>query len=223
MAKDWIWLSHITSPDTPAYGGGSAFKSKPHKEMCAGDSCNTVELNLSNHIGSHVDAPRHFVTDGLCVTDYSPSEWIFTKPLVVSLNTNDLEVITASLLESVISNNVVDADLVLIQTGIEKFRGDISFWKSPPAFEPELCDFLKNRFKSFTAIGMDTISISSFAHRDLGRDAHRAFLGAGIRIFEDLSLLNINPDALLTQVIALPFRYENADGAPTTLIGEVKL
>lgn len=80
MKNDWIWLSYVTSNEAPAYGGGSAFSSTAVKQICCGDSCNTVELFPSNHIGPDVDAPRHFITDARTVTDYSVSDWIFALP-----------------------------------------------------------------------------------------------------------------------------------------------
>jgi len=83
--NEWLWLSHVTSSNTFAYGGGSAFNAVAEMQMKCGDSCNTVTLNLSNHIGSHVDAPRHFISDGLGIDKYSASDWVFKKPILVSI------------------------------------------------------------------------------------------------------------------------------------------
>jgi len=57
-------LSHITSKNTPAYGGCSAFSTIAEKQMCCGNSCNMVSLNMLNYIGYHLDAPRYFVENG---------------------------------------------------------------------------------------------------------------------------------------------------------------
>lgn len=45
-----------------------------------GDSSNTSSFQVSSHLGSHVDAPRHFIQDGPAIDSYDPSEWIFTSP-----------------------------------------------------------------------------------------------------------------------------------------------
>jgi len=131
------------------------------------------------------------------------------------------EIITVNKIEECISESIKDADLVLLKTGIEKYRDQERFWKYPPGFSPDICDYLMKRFKSFSAVGMDAISISSFQYREVGRLAHEAFLGSGIRIFEDLALGNITKSTKLKKVIALPFRYKNADGSPATLIGQI--
>ncbi len=223
MSKSrWIWLSHITDLSTPVYGGGEGFEVSPDKTQSCGDSCNTVTLKLPNHIGSHVDAPKHFIEGGMCVDSYSADDWVFTKPLLLNVIVEQSGIIDSSHVAKVQAEvNHPDADLILFRTGAEQYRGDEAFWKMPPGFSPELCGYLKNRFPSFKAIGMDTISISSFAHRDVGREAHKEFLSSGIRIFEDLSLAFIEDASCLTKVIALPFRYAKSDGAPTSLIGEV--
>lgn len=66
MKNNWIWLSHITSSETPAYGD-SAFEVTNEKQLCCGDSCNTVSIKMFNHIGSHLDAPRHFIANAKTV------------------------------------------------------------------------------------------------------------------------------------------------------------
>ncbi len=221
MKNDWIWLSHITSNETPAYGGSSAFSSTPVKQMCCGDSCNTVELSLSNHIGSHVDAPRHFIADARTITDYSVTDWIFEKPLLIDIPPEQAQVIEPDHLDSVMPGNVDDADLVLLRTFDPEARSSDTYYKSQPGFSPDLCEYLVSKFDSFNAIGLNAISISSFLHRDIGRLAHQAFLGNDIRIFEDLALSNIPSTAQLNKVIALPFRYQDADGSPVTMLGDI--
>ncbi len=216
----YIWLSHILNGNTPAYGGGKGFIVSSEKDMTVGDSCNTVSLKLSNHIGSHVDAPKHFIKGGKSVDSYSASDWVFELPVIIDISVGDAEIITVEALSAVVEDAIEDADLVLIRTGIEQYREQDTFWEKPPGFDPALSEYLKSRFPSLQAIGMDVISLSSFQHREVGREAHREFLGADIRVFEDLALAGILSTSL-QRVIALPLRFQGADGAPTTLIAEV--
>ena len=62
---------------------------------------------------------------------------------------------------------------------------------------------------------------SIWLSRELGRKAHRAFLSQDIRIFEDLHLLQLTSAMKINQVIAMPLRFENADGAPCTMIANI--
>ena len=215
-----VWLSHILTRDTPAYGGGKGLLIEKEKQISCGDSCNTAKLSFSNHIGSHVDAPCHFIEMGTTTDSYVPEDWVFTKPLIIHLDMNASEIVTIEHIEN-LCRNVDDADLVLLKTGFEIHRGNKIYWEKPPGYAPELAEFFISRFKSFAAIGMDTISISSYQHRELGREAHNAFLGKGLRIFEDLSLRELTKNTELSKVIALPLRFENSDGAPCSIVGWV--
>jgi arylformamidase len=218
MKTDWIWLSHVTSTETPAYGGGSAFEVTPDKRMCRGDSCNTVKINMSNHIGSHVDAPRHFIANAKTVSEYFASDWIFEKPLIIDIPVEGAQILQPDQVDARIEGKTEDADLVLLRTCADRDRLSAEYYKTQPGFSPDLCQYFTERFASFSAIGLDAISISSFMHRDIGRLAHKEFLGRGIRIFEDLALSNLPPTANLSKVIALPFRFQDADGSPVTMM-----
>jgi arylformamidase len=220
MIEQLVWLSHALTENTPAYGGGKGMEIRSEKQIRCGDTCNTSQWILSSHVGTHVDAQKHFIDDGLTVDQYEPHEWIFIKPYIVYVMVNDGEIIGVEHLErSNISS--LDVDLLIIRTGYEKFREKQRYWEQQPAYAPELAEYLGRRFASFSAIGMDTLSISSLQHRALGREAHRAFLEKGYRIFEDLHLRDI-PAKTLIKVFAMPLRIMQSDGAPCTIIGMFK-
>ena len=214
----WIYLSHVLSRGTPAYANGEGLSVETARSIACGHSSNSVILKLSNHLGTHVDAPKHFFEEGKTVDAYHPSDWIFSKVFIADVPVKEGGVVNTSQLEPALFN-ADDIDLLLIRTGFERRRGEDSYWASSPGFDPGLCDFLRSRLPSFTAIGMDAISMASIKHRDMGHAAHRAFLGAGIRIFEDMALANAPAGKGLLQVIASPLIYENADGAQCNIIG----
>jgi kynurenine formamidase len=217
-AQQWIFLSHILSAQTPAYGGGQGLGIETARSITSGDSSNSVTLMFSNHLGTHVDAPRHFVADGKTVDAYDAKDWIFTKVFLVDIPANEGEVVDIQKVEIALAN-CNDADLLLLRTGFENRRGGASYWAASPGFDPRLSAYLSRRLPSLSAIGMDTISISSMKHREMGREVHREFLGAGVRIFEDMALANAQSADNLEQVIAMPLRFDNADGSPCTVIG----
>jgi kynurenine formamidase len=216
----WIWLSYVLSPETPGYAGQQGFWLEPDKQMRCGDSCNTAKLKLSNHIGSHVDAPLHFVADGKSVDEYESGEWVFSSPVLIDVPMALGEVLTVEKLAPQL-DEAIDADIILFRTGFGGKRETDDYWKHPPGYAPELAIFLKNRYPKLQAIGFDSISLSSLDHRKMGREAHREFLGRGIRIFEDLDFRQIQNSKMLDQVIALPLRVAKSDGGPCTIIAEL--
>lgn len=220
VSPRWLWLSHVLSSDTPAYGNGQSLRISHEKSLCAGDSCNAVRLDLHNHLGSHVDAPLHFIAEGRSVASYRPDDWIFFRPLLIDLPLNDSILITPGMIEPLLPLGELLHDLLLIRTGFEQFRGETRFWQNGPGLSETLAPYLRQKFPQLSAIGVDCISISSLQHREVGRQAHRLLLGNGLRIFEDLALGEI-PAKSLQQVIALPLRFINADGAPCSIIARL--
>ncbi len=179
----WVWLSYVLSADTPAYGGGPGLKVIQEKCIDHGDSCNAVRLAFSNHLGSHVDAPLHFVADGRSVEDYGPGDWFFRRPLLVDMPVEETELVTPSRLEAALPTNRRDTDLLLIRTGFSRCRSEERYWRSGPGFSAELAPWLRQCFPKLSAIALDCISLTSSQHREEGRRAHRAFLSSGLRIF----------------------------------------
>ncbi|MBF0292869.1 MAG: cyclase family protein, partial [Nitrospinae bacterium] len=72
-----VFLSHSLSQATPGYGGAHGFHTSDDKRLSAGDSCNMQKWSLSNHIGTHVDAPRHFFETGPAIDHYPADWWVF--------------------------------------------------------------------------------------------------------------------------------------------------
>ena len=165
-----------------------------------------------------MDAPAHFIAQGPTITDYDADAWLFESPRVVSVPATPGRLLGPEDLDG-IQQAPADADLLLIRTGFERHRGEPVYWQQGPGIVPEAAAFLKKALPRLQAVGFDFISISSLVHRETGREAHRAFLGAGIRIFEDLSLAALDGPCRLARVVALPLRVEGADGAPCTVIG----
>ena len=46
----------------PTYPNNTPFSLEPIKRLARGDSSNVSSLHMSAHCGTHVDAPRHFLT-----------------------------------------------------------------------------------------------------------------------------------------------------------------
>lgn len=213
-----LWLSHILDENTPLYGGEREIHISQKKSLLKGDSCNTSLLTISNHAGSHVDCPRHFIRDGSCVDTYTPEEWIFSNPLLLDVVIGPANVIAPGDLPEAKCQKE-NVDLILIRTGLEALRDRDVFWQNGPVLLPELAQYFCRHYPSFRALGIDAISVSSLQNREAGRAAHHAFLSNNIRLFEDLSLSRISSSVSLRQVIALPLRFSDGDGAPCTVIG----
>jgi arylformamidase len=219
-----IWLSHPWGPSCPAYGGGSKIEITSMGNMANGDTSNSLKFSASNHIGTHMDAPRHFITDGRSVDSYSPAELCFSSPCIFDVKlAENIRHVGITHLESqsdVAKKIFYSCDLLLIRTGAEAFRNDERYWKDGFGLGLGLADYIRQHAPLCRAIGIDTISITAFSDRILGRKVHNEFLGGGKPFFlvEDMSLKNIENASLKTVIVA-PLRIEDGDGAPVSVMG----
>ena len=216
-----VWLSHELNTRTPAYRGGRGFAIAHDKKMTDGHHCNSSSIALDSHLGSHVDVPFHFIKTGKRVCDYQPSEWIFNKCGAIELMVEPDDIINLPKIKPAIEV-YDDLDFLIIKTGFERYRDNTVYWQHSPAYCSSIACYLKEKFPSLAAIGFDSISLTGYQHRELGRKAHQAFLSLDIRIFEDLHLQCITSNVHIMQIIALPLRYDEADGAPCTIVATLE-
>ena len=159
------------------------------------------------------------IEDGKAVDSFSGQDWIFNRSLVLNI-----EIKPGQLIEPIHSsaNDINNqTEFILFKTGFEQFRGKDVYWRENPGLAPELAEFLIAKCPNLRAVGMDFISISSFKHKEKGRMAHELFLKREILIFEDMRLCELQSYSRLDKIIALPLRFQNGDGAPVSILGQI--
>lgn len=222
MIAKWIFLSYLIHESAPTYGGSRAFFDNPDKQMAKGDSCNTRIWRMSNHVGTHIDLPRHFVEDGDALDLYPAEFWVFRKVEVVILDhVAPGQILTPNDLEHYAVPQ--DVEMLMLRTGFCELRNDPVYWQNNPGLHPELASKLRLDFPLLRVIGFDFISLSSFANRQLGREAHKSFLNDSRPLLpiEDMDLSEIGQNMIPQQVIVAPIRVKNADAAPCMILAEV--
>lgn len=216
---EYISLSYFMDDETPLYGGGKGISILPERSIENGDTANTKQLSFNNHSGTHIDFPNHFFSRGLTSEFYPASFWIFNKPFlhVNEIDANSIIYFT----ENELANIPPDTDFLIYKTGFSKYRAEEKYWKNNPGFAPEVADILRANFPNLRAIGMDFISLTAYQYRELGRKAHRAFLGGDkpILLVEDMDL-----SCLISQpklVVCAPLLLKGVDGAPVNIIASI--
>jgi kynurenine formamidase len=61
---EWIDLSHTLEEDIPAYPTHARFGMTLYESYEYGDAARHYGLTLSEHTGTHMDAPLHFIPEG---------------------------------------------------------------------------------------------------------------------------------------------------------------
>ena len=223
--RHYIKLSYDLGINTPLYPGTPPVSIKSTKSIGKGDSCNTSMITFSNHTGTHIDMPKHFIDSGRTVCDYSMEELVFKKPHIVDCLKGVEDIIEVGDL----ANSVIppETDFLLIRTGFSGFRNaDVHIYSyKNPCFSPQTAEWIRKNYPNIRAVGVDCISVSSRAHRDLGRETHKillkedGFKGEPVLIVEDLYIPSeINR---LDELMVVPIFIESIDSAPCTVIGVV--
>ena len=173
-------------------------------------------------MGTHIDFPRHFVQAGKTSSDYHPEFWNFHFPFIIDISPVDPGVIIEPEAVDIdaVPNNI---DMLMIKTGFYCLREKDIYWANNPGFAPDMAVFLRKRFPCLRVFGFDSISLSSFAHRETGREAHKAFLDHSnpILLLEDMDLSAIDNSTKLKRIIVSPLLVEDADGAPCTVFANI--
>ena len=217
MNKNYIYLSHFLSENTPTYGKRDKFKIKKTSSIENGDTANSHSLNLStNHMGTHIDLPKHFFDNGQNLNDFNPSYWFYKHVSLINLPKENGELIV---LEDFLNHDFNQkTEILLIKTGFEKFRDKDEYWKENPGVSPEVADYLRKRCPNIRTLGFDFISLTSFKHRAIGKEAHQAFLNPErpITIIEDMHLENLNISPISLSVA--PLLIKDINSAPVNVI-----
>jgi kynurenine formamidase len=217
MNKNYIYLSHFLSESTPTYGKRDQFTIKRTSCIDHGDTANSHALNLStNHMGTHIDLPKHFFDKGQSLNDFDPSYWFYNHVSLINLSKNNGDLILPEDLDSFSLDP--KTEILLIKTGFEKFRDKDIYWKENPGVAPSLANYLQSKCPNIRTLGFDFISLTSFQHRSIGKEAHQAFLNPDkpITIIEDMHLEEIMSSPINLNVF--PLLVKDIDSSPVNVI-----
>ncbi|MCK5342124.1 MAG: cyclase family protein [Candidatus Heimdallarchaeota archaeon] len=221
----YVLLSHGINENTPLYGNTPKPRILPHSRISEGDSSNTAILSIHNHTGTHIDAPKHFVDDGKAISEYTLDELVFKYPVIVDCPKDGASLITPEDLQHT-SHMLQKSDCLLLRTGFGQLRDEERYRTHNPGISPETIRWIRRQYPDIRCIGIDTISISSFQHRVVGREAHKeAFLiqkdmGGPLLLIEDMDL-DLISDAI-TEMRVLPWQVNGLDSAPCHVIAIIE-
>ena len=161
-------------------------------------------VSMSSHMGTHVDAPLHFIKDGKTTAEIDLAKYCgqavcFDVPNVSADTVLDFtEVLEKN------KSQIKPGDIVIFHTGWEEKVGTKEYFDYPD-FHPNTGELLTKL--GINGIGFDLPSI------DHGGAIHVDILGREIGIIE--SLINLKP--LIGKRFyfsAVPLKFEDGDGSP---------
>jgi arylformamidase len=187
--------------------GDPPFHSELAKSLEQGEVCNVTKISTSVHIGTHMDAPRHFIRDGVGI-EKIPVDAVVGLCRVIEIK--DPEAIRPAELEP---HRLRRNERILFKT-----RNSERAWKTEQFAEDfvyiskEAAQYLADHH--IRTVGVDYLSVGGFV-KD-GVETHQALLGAEIWVIEGLNLAKIKPGQY--ELICLPIKLVGSDGAPARAI-----
>ena len=163
-------------------------------------------ISMSSHAGTHVDAPLHFIPGARSI-DQVPLAVLVGPVWVVDAGAADR--VTREILDAV--GIPSDVTRLLIRTA-NSLRDRGPFDPNYVGLTVEAAHWLIAR--DIRLVGVDGPSVEPYVSP--GNPVHRALLGAGLVIVENLALRDIGPGAY--RLVCLPLAIAGGDGAPARAI-----
>jgi len=175
----------------------------------ARDGYASERVNCLTHTGTHVDAPYHFLEDGVTV-DRIPPEQLVGRAAVLDLR-KDLK-------GPLISEETVRAhwprsfapEFVLVETGWSHLRSPTRrYLYDFPGISPQAAEWVADQ--RVRGVGIDSLGIDPFANAKF--EAHKVLLRRGIWILEALDHLDELVEDRAYTLVAAPLKIAGASGA----------
>jgi arylformamidase len=207
FSAEWIDVSVVLKEGMPVWPGDHEFRVSKSGDMSSGDPYNVSWCSMSLHAGTHMDAPRHFIREGSGI-DRLPLETVIGVARVIEIF--DSNQISA---EELARHDIREGERLLFKTRNssddwtrEPFRRDYVYLSS------EAAKLIANRRVSL--VGADYLSVSGYEEDPA--ETHRLLLNAGVWIIEGLFMVHVQPGDY--ELICLPLKLENGDGAPARAV-----
>jgi arylformamidase len=196
------------TPQSIVWPGDSPVVIKHTSSIASGDNANVSEITMSCHTGTHVDAPHHFLDNGICVDDLS-LDLLVGRAYVLHLP--EVSMITASVL--------MQADIpprtrrLLFKTRNSNLwaNGNKVFQTDYVALSVDAAELLVDR--NVKVVGIDYLSIAPYK---MATPVHTILLNAGVVVIEGLDLSQVSQGRYTLH--CLPLKLGGADGAPTRAV-----
>jgi arylformamidase len=207
MKSEWIDISIPLHNGMVNWPGDAPFHRLETLKIANGDPCNLSQFCTSAHIGTHMDAPRHFLADGHGM-ESMPIEATIGPARVIAIQDPDL--IRIKELEP---HHLGAGDRVLFKT-----RNSDHLWKTNE-FQEQFIHIPRDTAAYLAdlkvrTVGVDYLSVGGYETDSA--ETHQALLGAGIWLIEGLNLKHVEPGEY--ELVCLPLKLVGSDGAPARAV-----
>jgi arylformamidase len=192
--------------DMVVYPGDPPVKIERKSTINKNDAKSTLSrYSFGSHTGTHIDAPFHFIENGITV-DKLPLELLMGRARVVEVTAPRID-------ETALKEFDFTADArVLFKTRNSYLWSQKNFVEDYVYITPGAARALVS--EGIKVVGIDYLSVEKYGVESF--DTHLTLLGAGTLIIEGLDLREIEPGDY--ELVCLPLKIKDGDGAPARVV-----
>ncbi len=201
-------ISLTIAKDLPVWPGDPKIELKKISKIEDGEEANVTHISACVHIGTHVDAPDHFMGNGQTVENLPLDLLVgsaFVVEMLVDSQVSAVDLQSASIPEGTKRLLIKTSNSQLWADGVTEFKSDFI------ALEADAAAYLVNQ--GVEVVGVDYLSVAPFADP---APTHRILLEAGVLVIEGLNLSMIEPGEYT--LMCLPLKISGSDGAPARVL-----
>ncbi len=184
-----------------SYPGDPAFSKESICSLDQGGLCNLLHVHMSNHVGTHIDFPAHFIRGGKTSADFSLLH-LMGRCLVIEIGPNT-PLIQPEHLEN---QSIQEGDIIFFKTSNSTLT---EYSEKYTAISPAAARYLRE--KKVKIVGIDYLSVD--AHGDLAFPVHHELLSHDILIVENLELKEVYAGLYYARIY--PLNLKEVDGSPS--------
>jgi len=200
-------VSLVLRRDMVTWPGEPAPRIEPLRRIAKGDTANVSVVTISDHAGTHVDPPLHFIEAGN-TADKLPLDALIGPCVVVAFDGPG----------HVSGEWLARAELPARTERILFKTPNSAGWGDPKAaFTREFTTINASAARwcvehGIKVVGVDYLSIEPQGPEKAGYPVHKTLLAADVVIIEGLDLRSVVPGQY--ELVCAPIKLLNGDGAP---------
>jgi len=219
-----IDLSHTLEENIPAWPTHARYFHNLVESYKFGNVACHYQLIMSEHTGTHVDAPLHFIAEGEAhygIEQVPLTTFYGRAATIQATGLGENGILTRKHIEDweQENGNLESGDIVLIRFGWDqlwkKRPDDKEFMSNWPGVGKEAAEYLVE--KKVKVVGSDTLAIDAFNAAE--NPAHYALLGNEILIMENLKNLDQLPP--FSFFFGFPLKIKDGSGSPIRAVAYV--
>jgi arylformamidase len=194
-------ISLALSANTTRWVTAQPFELIERKRMSKGDANNSSSMHTSVHAGTHMDAPFHFVPDGLTIEKLSLD--LFIGPARVCAVQPGTRITAADVAKAGVQGETrvlfKTRNSALLRSGV---------------YDASFAPFSVDGARALVDLGVKLVGLDylSAAAADEQVPVHRAFLDHGVILLEGIDLSEVPPGRY--ELFCPPVKLAGSDGAP---------